>query len=421
MNVENGTRIADQGDLTGALPWFAEALQLDREDPAAAATHRLRLGTLMNQCPILDAIFGHDKTILSATLDQAGRRLATGSADHTARIWDVATGNPVSPPLSHDGPVNWVEFRSDGTVLLTASSDGTIRIWAAADGRPSAGRWLTHGSPVRVARFSPDGRRVVSAGFDGTVWLWNADTGAALGVPQKLPTELFCLAFSPDGQKVAIGAGDGNASIWQLGEEGLRLRGKWAHRSTVRDVAFSPDGKRLLTASHDGTARVWDVETKAPITPELKHCALGIPRRIQSRWNSCGDCQSRRDCASGTRRPGRPITPAAGPMRHSIAVRDACFSPDGGRVATAGLRRHRARLGRVFRRTAIAAAFSRRRVATRAVHARRVARPDNQLRLDRADLERGASRQLSRDGRARRGRQPRRVRSQRKTFRDSLR
>ena len=60
MNVENGNRISDEGDLTGALPWFAEALRLDRDDPAAAATHRLRLGTLLKQSPVLDAIFSHE-------------------------------------------------------------------------------------------------------------------------------------------------------------------------------------------------------------------------------------------------------------------------------------------------------------------------------------------------------------------------
>jgi WD40 repeat protein/tetratricopeptide (TPR) repeat protein/tRNA A-37 threonylcarbamoyl transferase component Bud32 len=336
MNVENGVRIVDQGDLTGALPWFAEALRLDRDDPDAAATHRLRLGTLLSQCPALDGVFAHDKTILWATFDQAGRRLATASADHTARIWDVATGKAVSPPLSHNGPVNWVEFQSDGTSLLTASSDGTIRIWNAALGRPSGGRWLTHGAPVRFARFSPDGRRVVSGGFDGTVWLWDADSGASLGKPQLLRTELFCLAFSPDGRNVAIGASDANASLWQVSDQGLRLRGKWTHRSTVRDVAFSPDGKRLLTASHDGTARVWDVETGSPITPDLKHARWVFHAEFSPDGTRVVTASHDGTARVWDAQTGRPITPAPGQMRHSIAVRDACFSPDGGRVATAG-------------------------------------------------------------------------------------
>jgi WD40 repeat protein/tetratricopeptide (TPR) repeat protein/tRNA A-37 threonylcarbamoyl transferase component Bud32 len=336
MNVENGVRIVDQGDLTGALPWFAEALRLDLDDPAAAATDRLRLGTLLSQCPVLDGIFAHDKTILWATLDQAGRRLATGSADYTARIWDVATGKAISQSLTHNGPVNWVEFQSDGTSLLTASSDGTIRIWNAADGQPSRGRWLTHGSPVRFARFSPDGRRVVSGGFDGTVWLWDADTGGSLGAPQRLPTELFCLAFNPDGHQVAIGASDGIASLWQVSDQGLRLRRKWTHRSTVRDVEFSPDGKRLLTASHDGTARVWDVETGSPVTPELKHARWVFHAEFSPDGGRLLTASHDGTARVWDAQTGRPITPANGPMRHSIAVRDACFSPDGGRVATAG-------------------------------------------------------------------------------------
>ena len=260
-----------QGDHTGALPWFAEALRLDSDDPAAATTHRLRLGALLNQCPVLDALFAHEGTILWATLDRSGRRLATASADHTARIWDVATGAAISPPLSHDGPVNWVEFPERRDPPFVGFDDGTIRIWNAADGRPDAARRLTHGSAVRVARFSPDGQRVVSGGFNGTDLALGRRPGTSVGNPQRLGTELFCLVFSPDGQNVAMGSSDGNASLWRVTDTGLRLVGKITHSSTVRDVAFSPDGTRFLTSSHDGTARVWDIQTGSPVTPELKH------------------------------------------------------------------------------------------------------------------------------------------------------
>jgi WD40 repeat protein len=81
-----------------------------------------------------------------------------------ARVWDVATGLAISPPLAHDGPVNWVEFQGDDSRLLSASDDGTIRIWNAADGKPSGDRLISHGSRVRLARFNPDGKHIVSAG-----------------------------------------------------------------------------------------------------------------------------------------------------------------------------------------------------------------------------------------------------------------
>ncbi len=336
MNVENGNRIIDQGDLTGALPWFAEALRLDRDDPDAATTHRLRLGTLLKQTPILDRIFAHQGTIQWAALDRSGRHLATASVDHTARIWDVNTGAVSTPPLVHDGPVNWVEFQSNGARLLSASDDGTIRIWNAADGEPTGARRLDHQAPLRLARFSPDGRKVVSGSFNGTVRLWDADRGTALGPLQRLGTELFCLAFSPDGRKVAMGAGDGKASLWLVTSGGLRLQGKIGHKATVRDVVFSPDGTRLLTASHDGSARVWDAKTGSPVTPEMRHGRWVFHAEFSPDGDRVITASHDATARVWDARTGRPITPASGPMGHSIAVRDACFSPDGGRVATAG-------------------------------------------------------------------------------------
>ena len=38
--VANGTRLLDEGDWFGALLWFAEGLQLDRDNPDRERTHR---------------------------------------------------------------------------------------------------------------------------------------------------------------------------------------------------------------------------------------------------------------------------------------------------------------------------------------------------------------------------------------------
>lgn len=334
MNVENGNRIVDGGDFTGALPWFAEALSLDRDEPGAAATHRLRLGTILNQCPVIDQVFPHENTILWATLDPSGRRLATASADHTARIWDVASGAAVSGPLAHDGPVNWVEFRGDGSRLLSASDDGTVRIWTA-DGKPSGSRWLKHTSPVRLARFDPDGKRIVSAGSDKTLWLWDAERGTSVGPIQRLDAEIFCVAYRPDGEMVAVGADDGYASLWTVTDQGLRFASKLSHKAGVRDVCWSPDGSRLLIASHDGTARVWDMKSRKAVTPEMRHGQLVFhaefspdgKRVVTASFDGTG-----RVWDADT---GRPLTSSRA-ISHAIAVREACFSPDGTRVATAG-------------------------------------------------------------------------------------
>jgi WD40 repeat protein len=59
-----------------------------------------------------------------------GTRLATGSADQTVRIWDVADGSQLEL-LHHGEPVSAVAFSPDGTQLATAGAD-IARIWDVA-------------------------------------------------------------------------------------------------------------------------------------------------------------------------------------------------------------------------------------------------------------------------------------------------
>ncbi|MFE2302454.1 WD40 repeat domain-containing protein, partial [Streptomyces sp. NPDC059445] len=63
-----------------------------------------------------------------------GTRLATASHDHTARIWDPATGGVLHTLLGHSASVAAVVWSPDGTRLATASHDHTARIWDPATG-----------------------------------------------------------------------------------------------------------------------------------------------------------------------------------------------------------------------------------------------------------------------------------------------
>jgi WD40 repeat protein len=337
MNVANGVRLMEQGDTTGALPWFAEALSFDRDDPAAASTHRLRLGILLSQCPDLDGVFAHGRPILWATLAPDGRRLATASSDGSARLWDLESGDPIAE-LPHDGPVNRVAFRKDGDRLLTASDDGSVRLWDRDGGRSGPTLRLPHGSPVRIAGFLADGRRVVSGGFDGTIRLWNADDGSPMGPAQRLGSSLLDLAVSPEGTRVATGTAAGQARIWRLKGDRLVGAAPLPHAGAVRRVAFSPDGTRIATACHDGTARIWDVTIGDPLTAPLAHSPN---RRLASAEFSADGKRLVTASDDGTARiwnarTGTLLGSKDAVMSHSIGIVEASFSPDGARVVTAG-------------------------------------------------------------------------------------
>ena len=50
--------------------------------------------------------------------------------DHSLRLWDVATRQPVGDPLQgQTGEVPSVAFGPGGTLLASGSSDGLVRLW----------------------------------------------------------------------------------------------------------------------------------------------------------------------------------------------------------------------------------------------------------------------------------------------------
>jgi WD40 repeat protein len=103
--------------------------------------------------------------------------VSTGSGDHTARLWEVASGQERTR-LTHDDTVWAVAFSPDGRQLASASENGIVHVWEVASGELV--RELA--SPedqfcnVHTVAFSPDGRQLASSG-GGPVRVWDAASG----------------------------------------------------------------------------------------------------------------------------------------------------------------------------------------------------------------------------------------------------
>jgi hypothetical protein len=63
--------------------------------------------------------------------------VATASRDRTARVWDAATGEALTPPLRHPWAMRRAEIGPDGDRLWTTGPGGTAWEWGlGSDGRP---------------------------------------------------------------------------------------------------------------------------------------------------------------------------------------------------------------------------------------------------------------------------------------------
>jgi eukaryotic-like serine/threonine-protein kinase len=214
----------------------------------------------------------HEKQLSQAVFGPDSRRvLSWGGAE--ARVWD-ATGRPLTPALVHNGEVTTALFSPDGARILTASADGIVRLWAATTARPPV-RQFRHAGAVWSAQFSPDSRRLATVSGDVVVKLWDVDTGPVLATLPARNQQLAGALFSPGGDRLAAWTGS-EVHLLETATGKPTLTPPIRPGAVVQGARFSDDGRQLVTvqwrkdaaANWEGIeARVWDTATGQPLTP----------------------------------------------------------------------------------------------------------------------------------------------------------
>jgi WD40 repeat protein len=210
-------------------------------------------------CQQSDARFtlrGHARTVWSVAFSPDGQTLATGSGDHTVKLWDTATGRLTHTLAGHQSFVHALAISPAGNLLASGSRDFTIKLWDTMQHTQTA-TLAGHMDAVRAVAFSPlDGRFLVSGGEDKTLRWWSlATTQEVACVATGFTVEQ--VAFSPDGRRLSAGSADGKIHSWSCAtrEEQSALA---LHRTQVLGLAYSSEGRLLASGGYDGTIKLWD-------------------------------------------------------------------------------------------------------------------------------------------------------------------
>jgi WD40 repeat protein len=160
---------------------------------------------------------------MSIAMDGSGRALATGGADGSIRVADIATGKEVYRCGAHVKPVRGLAFSSssDGhqsELLLAASDDGHISVYEMKSGAQvaSIAAHTPTSSWALTVAMSPSGNQIASGGSDRRVKLWDWRTRECLHTFEGHRDSIWSLAYSPDGKNLASVGDDAALQFYDI-------------------------------------------------------------------------------------------------------------------------------------------------------------------------------------------------------------
>ncbi len=238
--------------------------------PSGIRVHDSATGDLLTTLPGPE--FGMDDLAISAD----GRRMVSGGpnvmntvtggdrADRAVRVWDVEKGEQFVVLEGITAPARSVAISGDGALAACVTWGNGAAVWDVASGdrltptheTQETADWLGDATGGIVLTF--DGSEVVTGKRDGTLRIHNVATGERRGVLSGHEGRVDVLVFSGDGQVLASGGRDGKIRLWDYATEALLVEGDT--RSRILGLAWSKDGQRLLSIS-ERALQVWDAAT----------------------------------------------------------------------------------------------------------------------------------------------------------------
>ncbi|KAH8971705.1 hypothetical protein BDL97_02G157900 [Sphagnum fallax] len=262
---------------------------------------------------VLLTLRGHTADVVDLGWSPDDTLLASCSLDNTVRVWQAATGSPVTVLTGHRSLVKGVTWDPIGSFLATQSDDKSVIIWRTSNWglvqrvegpydktvgstffrrlgwspcghfiatthgfqNPShtapvleRGEWLAsfdfvgHNAPVVAVRFNHSmfRKQIHRLPSDGKEGATDTGNGAAAGtvINGASSKSKDALPYNV----IAIGSQDCCISVWTTGSPRPVFIGKHFFTQSVVDLSWSPDGYTLFCCSLDGTVASFNFEAK---------------------------------------------------------------------------------------------------------------------------------------------------------------
>lgn len=255
-------------------------------------------------CRLVSEYVGHRDGVWEVSCSKQGHPvIATASADHTARIWDIHTRSSLLQYVGHKGSVNSVRFHPTQDLVLTSSGDQTAHVWPITvtpgniteptkchsseeevdlseedhvddiDSSLNTSVLKTakvelqgHIGVVIAADWLAGGDQAITASWDRTANVYDVHTGELITQLVGHDQELTNTSTHPTQRLVVTSSKDTTFRLWDFREAIHSVSVFQGHTEAVTSATFA-SGDKVVSGSDDRTVKVWDLKNmRSPLT-----------------------------------------------------------------------------------------------------------------------------------------------------------
>ncbi|MBY0230617.1 MAG: WD40 repeat domain-containing protein [Gemmataceae bacterium] len=202
---------------------------------------------------------GHTNHVEAIAFHPDGRRLVSGGADKSVKVWDCVSCKCLATYTGHAKAIRCVAVSALGDLAASGDTGGAVKVWDLATGKL---RWdiAAHDRHVKSVAFHPKGDLLASASLiDDNIRLWDLKNGKLAKTLRGHKGGVTTVLFHPSGDRLASASKDKAIGLWEH-VSGKRLDSLTGHENNLWGLAFHPDGRTLVSASSD-SVRMQDLKS----------------------------------------------------------------------------------------------------------------------------------------------------------------
>jgi WD40 repeat protein len=313
----------------------------DVEKPEFSATWGSKVRHVLDE-PLSRAVLtGHTDDVSRVEFSRDGERVATGSNDGTAKVWNSSgRGTPRTFDLKR--PVVQVAFSPEGGWLVASTDDGKAHVRSIEGGEQARPRPFQREEDLRAVAFSPKGGWVATTTVDRSVQLWRWPVGAEDPIELNPGRdEVAQVAFNPTGTHVLMVTRK-KAWVWQVtGQDepvlvptkGSLPRGMKGQ--IITSAALSVDGTHMMVTSPGLPPKVLRVSDGAILWGRCQDRVTSKVTRVEFSPTDAKVVLASGELEAQVRELKEDACEGPTFSGHTSDIFRATFSPDGKRVLTA--------------------------------------------------------------------------------------